>query len=170
MEAEQILPLVVRGVKLDIAEIQSMEIVRVAQHKADQYFGRLKHPLFVEDTGLVFRALNGLPGAYTRDMFEALGNEGLIKLLTGFSDRTARAVSVIVYIDALGKKHIFEGEVEGMIPGSVRGSSGFGWDPIFIPKGHNKTFAEMDQEKKNEISMRKIALEKMKVYLDKGVS
>ncbi len=170
VEAEQILSLLVRGVKLDIPEIQSVEMVRVAQDKADQYFERLKHPLFVEDTGLIFLALNGLPGAYTRDMSEALGNEGLVKLLMGFPDRTAEAVSVIVYVDALGKKHTFEGKLAGVISDSVRGSGGFGWDPIFIPRGHNKTFAEMGQEEKNEISMRKIALEKMRAYLDKGVN
>lgn len=164
-EAEQILKSKIEGVKLDVPEIQSMDIVAVARHKAKQYFGQLKHSLFVEDTGLIFGALNGLPGAYTHDMSEALGNEGLIKLLTGFSDKTAVAVSVIVYVDDKGKDHVFEGRIEGVISDTVRGEKGFGWDPIFIPKGYKITFAQMDQEEKNKISMRKIALEKMRAHL-----
>lgn len=168
-EAEQILSRKVEGVQLEVPEIQSMDVVLVARHKAAQYFKQIKRPLFVEDTGLIFRALNGLPGAYIRDMAEAIGNEGLIKLLQGFSDKTATGVSVIVYMDPQGKEHIFEGRVTGMISNTVRGKNGFGWDPIFIPKGYDKTFAQMNQGEKNEISMRKIALEKMRDSLDKEV-
>lgn len=164
-EASQILGIRVEGTKLDIPEIQSLDMNKVTTYKARHYFEQLKHPLFVEDTSLIFSALNGLPGPYIRDMSEALGNEGLIKLLSGFSDRTAKAISVIVYIDADGKEHAFEGVVEGRIADSVTGEGGFGWDPIFIPEGHDITFGQMEQVEKNKISMRKLALEKMASFL-----
>ncbi|OGD70106.1 non-canonical purine NTP pyrophosphatase, RdgB/HAM1 family [Candidatus Collierbacteria bacterium RIFCSPLOWO2_01_FULL_50_23] len=164
-EASQILGIRVEGIKLDAPEIQSLDVNEVAHFKARHYFDQLKHPLFVEDTALIFNALNGLPGPYIRDMSEALGNEGLIKLLAGFADRSARAVSVLVYIDGEGKEHIFEGVVGGTIADSVRGEGGFGWDPIFIPAGSSKTFGEMDRTEKNKISMRKLALEKMAAFL-----
>ena len=93
-EAAQILGVKVEGVKLDVPEIQSLDMSKVALYKARHYYRELKHPLFVEDTSLIFSALNGLPGPYIRDMSEALGNEGLVKLLSGFSDRTAKAVMV----------------------------------------------------------------------------
>lgn len=165
-EASQILGVRVEGVKLDVPEIQSLDMSKVALYKAKHYFEQLKHPLFVEDTSLIFSALNGLPGPYIRDMSEALGNEGLVKLLAGFSDRSAKAVSVLVYIDESGKEHIFEGVVAGKIADSVMGEGGFGWDPIFVPEGHEKTFGQMEQTEKNQISMRKMALEKMAAFLE----
>ncbi len=165
-EAANILGARVEGVKLDAPEIQSLDVVQVARNKARFYFSRLKQPLFVEDTSLIFSVLNGLPGPYIRDMSEALGNTGLIKLLSGFDDRSAKAVSIIVYLDNEGKEHVFDGVVNGIISESVRGERGFGWDPIFIPDGYTKTFGQMNQSEKNMISMRKLALVKLATFLE----
>jgi XTP/dITP diphosphohydrolase len=79
-------------------------------------------------------------------------------------DYSAKAQTVIGYFD--GKKYkSFVGEIEGKISQSPRGKNNFGWDSIFIPKGYKKTFAQMQSKEKNQISMRKIALEKFKKFI-----
>ena len=82
-----------------------------------------------------------------------------------FGNRRATATEILGYIDTQGKMVFFEGKVEGKIV-QPRGESDFGWDPIFVPDGFNKTYAEMRIEEKNKISHRKIALEKLKKYLE----
>ncbi len=118
---------------------------------------------FIEDSGLFIKALNGFPGVYSSYVYKTLGLNGILKLLEGIENREAYFVSVI------GLKYksdvkIFKGIVEGYISKEIRGSKGFGFDPIFIPKGYDKTFAE-DYELKNRISHRVKALEKMIKYV-----
>ena len=163
-EAQEILGVKVNGTSLEIEEIQSLDPLKVALAKARAYFDALKEPLFVEDTSLSFEGLNGLPGPYISDMAKALGNEGLAKLIKGKS-RKAQAQVTLVFVDSKGKEHSFIGVTEGSIAASPRGEGGFGWDPIFQPIGWSKTFGEMTLEEKNEISMRKIAFQKLKDYL-----
>ncbi len=165
-EASQILGLPVEGIKLDVPEIQTLDQLKIATYKAKGYYQQLHTPLFVEDTGLIFHALNGLPGAYTSDFSKALGNEGLFKLLKSFSNYSATAQTILVFIDEKGETHHFEGSIEGTITSPI-GDQGFGWDPIFIPSGHTQTFAQMNSEDKNKFSMRRLAFEKFKNFLSK---
>lgn len=164
-EAGEILKLDVVGIPLEIDEIQSLDLKEVAVKKARAYFKEIKKPLFVEDVGLSFEALGGLPGAYINDFSKALGNGGLVKLIKDEKNRNASAKVVVVYIDKNSKEHVFEGEVKGTISKKPRGDNGFGWDAIFIPKGSKKTFGEMSLKEKNKYSMRKKALEKFKFFL-----
>lgn len=164
-EAIEILGIEVVGDPLEIDEIQSLDPVEVATKKAKAYYVELKKPLFIEDVSLVFDALIRLPGTYINDFSKALGNDGLCKLI-GDGSRKAKAQTTIVHIDNDGNEHVFEGVVEGSIADSPRGDKGFGWDPIFIPDGDTRTFAEMDLDEKNNYSMRKIALTKFKKWLD----
>lgn len=164
-EAKKILTSVkIEGAELPIEEIQSLDTKKVAVEKARAYFKELQKPLFIEDVALTFNALNGLPGTYINDFSKALGNDGLIGLLNGKSDRSAVALTTLVYIDENGEQ-IFEGEVKGRISESARGTNGFGWDPIFIPEGEDRTFAEIKDEEKNKYSMRAMALLKLQEYL-----
>ncbi len=163
-EAREILGANIEGTPLEIEEIQSLDAKKVAIQKAKDYFKVLQKPIFVEDLSLTFNALNGLPGAYISDFLKAVENEGLIELLNNKQDRTAAAQTYVVFIDKDGQEYVFEGKVEGIIAEKPRGE-GFGWDPIFIPLGQDKTFGEMSIEEKNKHSMRAIALKKMKKWL-----
>ena len=165
-EAKRILGVEVEGSGLEIPEIQSMDSVEVAVAKAKAYFAELKKPIFVEDNVLAFNALSGLPGTYINDFSKLLGNDGMIDLLRDKTDRSAYAQSTIVYCDEKGETHVFVGKVEGEITLEPKGDKGFGWDPIFIPSGETRTFAEMEGEEKDKYSMRRIALEEFKKWLD----
>jgi len=126
---------------------------------------------FADDTGLEIDALNGEPGVYSaRFAGENATYEDnvqkTLKLLKGKTNRTARFKTVIALI-LENKEYLFEGMVEGEITEEKHGDEGFGYDPIFRPKGKNKTFAEMSGEEKHAISHRGRAVEKLVEFLKK---
>lgn len=164
-EARSILGIEVIPAPLEIDEIQSMDTNLVAIKKARAYYEILKKPIVVEDFAFHFSALNGFPGPYISDLLKSIGNSGIIKILNAFSDRSAKGITTLVYIDKKGEEHIFLGEVNGKIALKEKGDKGFGWDPIFIPDGDTRTFGEMETEEKNKYSMRGIAFEKFKAWL-----
>ena len=163
-EAEVILDVKLKSTSLEIEEIQSLDIVKVAKAKALAYFEAFGQPVFVEDVSLEFSGLNGLPGTYIKDFSTALGNEGLCKLARGLKNRQALARTALVLIDNRKKVHTFIGQVKGCISRNPNGE-GFGWDPIFIPQGSRKTFGQMSLAEKNKYSMRRRALGKLQRYL-----
>jgi XTP/dITP diphosphohydrolase len=124
---------------------------------------------FADDTGLVIPALNGEPGVYSARYAgparDANDNMDLVlKKLDGSSDRNAYFTTVIaLWID--NSMQVFEGRVEGIILAEKRGTQGFGYDPVFQPLGHDRTFAEMSSEEKNALSHRGRALKKMIEFL-----
>ena len=164
-EAQEILGIKVLPVGLDIDEIQSLDPTQVATKKAKAYFEKIQKPLLVEDVSLIFKALGKLPGTYIDDFSSNFGNEGLVELLSSYKNREALAVTTLVFIEESGKSRVFQGEINGSIATKPKGAFGFGWDPIFIPKGEKKTFAEMKTSQKNKFSMRKKALVKFKRWL-----
>ena len=124
---------------------------------------------FADDTGLEVKALNNLPGVYSAryagDAKDSNANiQKLIEELEGKTDKTARFRTVIALI-INGKEYLFEGVINGIIIPERRGSNGFGYDPVFIPEGYNKTFAELGNEIKNKISHRALAVEQLKTWL-----
>ncbi|RLD34482.1 MAG: non-canonical purine NTP pyrophosphatase [Bacteroidetes bacterium] len=124
---------------------------------------------FADDTGLEVDALGGRPGVYSaRYAGEGASYEKnvtkLLKELADKTDRTARFRTVISLI-LNGNEYRFEGTVEGRIIKERRGSSGFGYDPVFIPEGYSQTFAEMDPDLKNRISHRARATQKFVDFL-----
>ncbi len=165
-EAERILKVKLKHISLDIEEIQTIHVEEVVKNKAHKAFDAVKKPVFVEDTGLYIKAWNGFPGALIKWLLKCLGNEGICKIL-GDYDRTAVVRTCIGIYD--GKTHqVFTGEVKGRIVKKPRGETNFGWDPIFMPDGYEKTYAELPPHIKDKISMRNLAFEKMKEFLDKG--
>ncbi len=155
----------IEGTSLEIDEIQSIDPVKVAEAKAKAYFNQLKTPLIVEDTSLSFNGLNGLPGPYINDFSKALSNKGLIDLLSSTDNRRAVAQVTFCLIVDENNIHTFEGKVEGTIANQEKGTNGFGWDPIFIPLGQEKTFAEMQDSEKDNYSMRAKALSLLQQYI-----
>jgi len=121
---------------------------------------------FIDDAGLFIHALNGFPGPYSSYVQKTLGNQRILKLMKGVEDRRAKFICIVGY---KGKEEarMFKGEVPGTIAAEERGTSGFGYDPIFIPQNYTKTFAE-DKDLKNRISHRRKALEKLAIYLNKN--
>ena len=124
---------------------------------------------FSEDTGLEVEALNGAPGVKSARYagegrsFDANIEKLLINLATA-ENKTARFRTVIsLLID--GKEYLFEGICTGKIIEEKKGANGFGYDPVFIPDGSSKTFAEMDMSEKNKFSHRKKAMEKLVAFL-----
>jgi len=150
--------------KLDLEEIQSLNLEEIIEHKTKEAFKKIHSPVLVEDTSLIFNALGRLPGPLIKWFLTELDNPGLCKILNVYDDRTALAEVCFGFYD--GKKlKIFNGEMEGTIAESPRGERGFGWDPIFVPKGHTKTWGEMNIDEQKETSMRRIALNKLEIYL-----
>ena len=126
---------------------------------------------FSEDTGLEVKALNGEPGVKSA-RYAGEGNnfaknvEKLLMNMKGIDDRVARFRTIISLI-LDNKEYLFEGICNGRIINENRGSLGFGYDPVFIPDGSEKTFAEMEMEEKNKFSHRKKAMEKLISFLKK---
>jgi len=146
---------------LNIDEVQSDDINEIVIHKAKKSYDIIKLPVLVEDSGLIFTAWNGLPGPFIKWFETSVGCQGLLKMLEGFENRKALAVCFVAIFD--GKELIIgKGEVRGKIASSIRGENGFGWDVIFIPEGHKKTYAEMVSSEKNLISHRRLAFEDLK--------
>ena len=126
---------------------------------------------FADDTGLECNALNGEPGVYSARYAGGEGHDSeanmqkLLQNLEGKDDRSAQFRTVIALIYN-GSTHYFEGIVKGHIATEKHGNGGFGYDPIFKPEGHDKTFAELGSDIKNTISHRAIAVEKLANFLN----
>lgn len=158
------------GITEDIPET-SPTIEGNASQKSHYIFERKGVDCFADDTGLEVKALNGEPGVYSaRYAGEQKSSEDNMDLilakLEGCSDRAARFRTVISLI-LDGVEYQFEGVVDGVITTERHGTEGFGYDPIFVPNGYDKSFAEMDGEVKNSISHRGIAVAKLIDFLTK---
>jgi len=137
--------------------------------KAKYIFDNYHLDCFADDTGLEVEALDGAPGVYSaRYAGNAHDSEAnmkkLLKEMEDVENRKARFRTVFALI-VNGKEHLFEGIVKGEIIKIRKGSSGFGYDPIFIPEGYTQTFAEMGNELKNKISHRAVATQKLCHFL-----
>ena len=139
--------------------------------KAQYIYEKFGVDCFADDTGLEVEALNGEPGVYSAryagDGHDSEANMNkLLQNLTGENNRRAQFRTVIALI-IKGEENTFDGIVKGEITEEKRGDSGFGYDPIFIPEGFSKSFAQMKNEEKNSISHRFRATEKLNDYLKK---
>jgi XTP/dITP diphosphohydrolase len=139
--------------------------------KAKFTYDKFNCNCFADDSGLEVEALNNEPGVYSARYAGLQKNDGanMDKLLNSLKDvnnRIARFKTVIAFIYG-GKEYFFEGIINGKITNTKTGTNGFGYDPIFMPEGFNKTFAEMSSDEKNSISHRAIAVKKMIDFLKK---
>lgn len=150
--------------KIDLVEIQSLDLSVIIEEKAKEAYKYVQSPVLVEDTSLRFCALGRLPGPLIKWFLAELGTDGLCRLLDGYSDRSAEASVMFGLYDGQAFR-AFTNSREGSISLVPRGFNGFGWDPIFVPYGSEKTWAEMTIEEQEETSLRKIALEELGRYL-----
>ncbi len=155
----------VEQIKVDLPELQG-DPEEVASQKAKIAFERVQKPVFVDDTGLAFNALGGMPGIYIKHFLKALGQDGLFRLLHGFDDKTAKAFASVGYCDGINTE-VFIGYCDGKIVEKQDAGEGFGfgWDPVFSPDGYEGTFGTIPADIKNSISHRKKALDKFHEFL-----
>ena len=141
-----------------------------ARQKSTYIVEHYNHDCFADDTGLEVDALNGEPGVHSARYAEGTDHDSeanmrkLLSKMSNVKERTARFRTVISLI-INGVEHQFEGRVEGRIATEKHGTEGFGYDPIFIPEGYDKSFAELGEEVKNQISHRARAVKKLAEYL-----
>jgi len=153
--------------KLDLDEYQG-STQDITIKKCQLAYSIVKSPLIVEDTCLGYNAMKGLPGPYIKYFLEAIGPEGLYKMLTPWSDKSAFALCTVGYIDGKSDKvHLFEGRVEGEIVPPVYSEKGFGFgfDHVFKPNGFDTTFSDLGPEIKHKISHRSLAFQKFRDYI-----
>jgi len=140
-----------------------------ARQKAEYVWEHFGVNCFADDTGLEVTALNEEPGVlsarYAGPQRDSSDNMNLLlQQLEGNTDRSARFRTVISLV-LEGEWHEFEGEVKGQITEKLSGEKGFGYDPVFIPEGHSRTFAQMTIEEKNALSHRGRAVAKLVEFL-----
>lgn len=156
------------GINEDIAETGDT-LEANARIKANFVHDATGFSVFADDTGLEIDALDGQPGVYTArfagpECDSVKNMEKVLELLENKDNRNAQFRTVICLI--IGTcEFLFEGVVRGHIATEFNGEEGFGYDPIFIPEGYNKTFAEMPLSEKNKISHRGIAIKKLVDFL-----
>ncbi|CAB50597.1 XTP/dITP diphosphatase [Pyrococcus abyssi] len=153
--------------KREYPEIQADSLEEVVKFGIEWLKKEIDSPFFIEDSGLFIESLNGFPGVYSSYVYKTIGLDGILKLMEGIEDRKAYFKSVIGYYD--GDVHIFSGVTWGRIANEKRGEGGFGYDPIFIPEGSEKTFAEMTTEEKNSLSHRGKALKAFFDWLKENI-
>jgi XTP/dITP diphosphohydrolase len=146
-------------------EIQSMDPVQVAKFCLEGLLPSFGRPLVVEDTALSVKALNGFPGALASDAFKTIGNRGILRLLEREEDRSAHFEAAVAYGLPPDRIWVFTGRAHGTISLEPRGHMGFGFDPIFIPRGCDKTFGEMTLEEKNQVSHRALAFRRLGTWV-----
>ena len=165
-----IIPLKEAGIDIDIPEPHD-QLEANAQEKAVTIFNLTHQNCFSEDTGLEIDALDGAPGVksarFAGENSNAQSNIDLVlSKMAGIENRTAQFRTVICLIWE-NQTYYFEGICKGQILSNMQGENGFGYDPIFVPDGASKSFANMTMEEKNTFSHRKKAVTQLFEFLGK---
>ena len=167
-EAERILSdlgVQINFYKTILEEIQSNDLNDIAEKKAINAYDLIQKPVIIEDDGLFINSLNGFPGPYSSYAYDTIGNKGIMSLLENSQIRDANFVSIIAYCDNDYGVKLFESSIPGKIS-SVIEKGGWGYDPIFIPDGESKTYANVSD--KDKFSHRSASLKKFSNwFLDK---
>lgn len=162
-EVKAILP-IIEQLDIDLPEIQDVDARAIVRSKLQEALNHKAGEFIVEDTSLYLECLNGLPGPFIKWFLATIGNDGLVELAQKMGNDKAEAKTIIGYAKSHEEVYFFEGTIKGRIVKKA-GETMFGWDPIFMPEGHDKTFAEMGREEKGKISMRRLAADQLKEFL-----
>ncbi|MCA1967177.1 MAG: non-canonical purine NTP diphosphatase [Flavobacterium sp.] len=139
--------------------------------KANYVTEKYGYNCFADDTGLEVEALNGAPGVYSARYAgeQKDANDNMDKLLSELSDKPNRKANfkTVIALNLNGKQNLFTGIINGKIIEEKIGTNGFGYDPIFVAEGYEKTFAELTMEEKSTISHRGIAVKELILFLQK---
>ena len=159
---ENLLGLKIQYQKLDLDEIQSLDIRKIVEHKVRQAYASIKRPVLVEDVSLEFEELHGLPGPFIKFFIDSIPFEKICNLVT--ENRKATGRCVFGYFDGTTVT-LIEGKLDGQIATEPKGNIGFGWDKIFIPGGYAVTRAEMSEEDNYKTYAILKPIEKVKDFL-----
>jgi non-canonical purine NTP pyrophosphatase (RdgB/HAM1 family) len=151
-------------VKLDLDEIQSLDLKEIVEHKVKQAYEKIKSPVIVEDVALTFNSLGKLPGPFIKFFLQEMSEQDICNLVNG-KDRSARASCVFGYFDGENLK-LFEGGLNGQVVESPRGENGYGWDRIFIPEGYSQTRAELSPEEDEKTYLQIKPFKQLKEFLE----
>ena len=139
--------------------------------KANYVTSNYGYDCFADDTGLEVDALNGAPGVYSARYAgeQKDANDNMDKLLSELKDKSNRKANfkTVIALNLNGKQNLFTGIINGKIIEEKIGTNGFGYDPIFVADGFDKTFAELSMEEKSTISHRGIAVKELILFLQK---
>ena len=138
----------VDNVKMDTTEIQSDSIEEIAAFSAKEASDKLKCDVLKNDTGFFIEALNGFPGAYTHQVMEAIGTDGILKLMRGEKNRKAYYREAFAYCEYGKEPVVFTSITKGRLATRKSGKYGLRIDPIFIPDGYTKTMAHYNDDKR----------------------
>jgi non-canonical purine NTP pyrophosphatase (RdgB/HAM1 family) len=152
-EARRLAGPALAAVEIDLPEIQSLDLLAVLRHKGEEAWRRLRRPLVVEEAGLDLAALGGFPGPLVKWMLEAAGATTIARAALALGDPRAVARAALYYRDP-DRTLIVEGSSAGTLVLPARGDHGFGWDPVFQPAGHDRTFGELAAPEKDALSHR----------------
>ncbi len=145
-------------------EIQTDRLEKVLKYAATGLDDEVKGDYLIDDSGLFIEALGSFPGVYSAFVQKKIGNKGILKLMAGETYRAAFFETVFLLHQ--GDEHeVFHGQCRGTIAEAERGKGGFGYDPIFIPEGETRTFAEMSVKEKNAVSHRGRAVDALLAHL-----
>jgi inosine triphosphate pyrophosphatase len=160
----------IEQVNIDLTEIQGNRF-DIMKAKTKEALRIINRPLFVEDVSLCCSAIGGLPGPYIKDFLKTIGDDGLYELIHKYEDHSVQTICVVGYIKPGSEPLFFEGIVEGNIvaPRGKHKHGVYGWNPIVQPLGSNKTYGEMSIEEQSKCSMRSIALNKLKHFLESEI-
>lgn len=151
--------------KVDLDEIQSLDLKEIVEHKVRQAFEIIKGPVIVEDVSLEFEALNGLPGPFIKFFVDNVPFKTICSMIDGKS-RKATAKCVFGYYDGENLE-LFEGKLGGKIAEAPSGENGYGWDKIFIPEGYKITRASMSEEDDRKTYLMIKPFKELKNFLEK---
>ncbi len=157
------LGLPVKHQKVDLDEIQSLELRAIVEHKVLQAYEIVKAPVLVEDVSLEFTALGRLPGTFIKFYVEEVPFETICRTLDGLS-RAAIARSMYGYYDGKNME-FFESSLPGTIAEHPRGDRGWGWDKIFVPEGYTQTRAELSEVDDEKTYLQIKPLGQLKTFL-----
>ncbi len=149
-------------------EIRADDVEAVAHEAAITAYDALKRPVVLDDTGLFVDTLNGFPGTYSGYVLKAIGNAGILRLMNNIDERTAKFVTAVGYADG-DTILTFVGVMPGNIARTPAGETGFGYDPIFVPQGETRTYAQLSLSEKVNISHRTKAFRKFLNWYTKRV-
>lgn len=154
----------VEHTKIDLDEIQSLDLNEIVEHKVKQAYEKVQGLVIVEDVSLEFEALGRLPGPFIRFFIDEVPFESICSMLDG-KTRKATARCVFGYYDG-NNLRLFEGKLGGEIADTPAGENGYGWDKIFIPDGYTVTRAELSEEDDRKTYLQLKPFAELKQFLE----
>lgn len=150
-------------------EIQADRLEEVVAFGMQWLRSSIQGDFVIDDSGIFIDSIAGFPGVYSSYVYRTIGLDGILRLLTDDKERSAIFSTVLgLFID--GKESIIKGNCHGSITLLQRGEGGFGYDPLFVPDGEDRTFAQMELSEKNKVSHRGEALRKLGKILEEHLT